>query len=55
MLFNIYTTDLTIQKFNINTPQEHARLSECLEELLPTLRRTLGDRFTDENELDLVI
>ncbi|SJL14184.1 uncharacterized protein ARMOST_17639 [Armillaria ostoyae] len=42
-------------EFNVNTPQEHARIVECLKELLPTLRRALGQQLTDESELDFIV
>ncbi|KAK0430516.1 hypothetical protein EV421DRAFT_1912833 [Armillaria borealis] len=45
----------TAVEFNVNTPQEHARIAECLKELLPTLWRALGQQFTDESELDFVV
>ncbi|KAK0442626.1 hypothetical protein EV421DRAFT_1736139 [Armillaria borealis] len=55
MLFNLFNTMFTAVEFNVNTPQEHARIVECLKELLPTLWRVLGQQFTDESELDFVV
>ncbi|KAK0439626.1 hypothetical protein EV421DRAFT_1737788 [Armillaria borealis] len=55
MLFNLFNTMYTAMEFNANTPQEHARIAECLKELLPTLRRVLGQQFTDETKLDFVV
>ncbi|SJL17554.1 uncharacterized protein ARMOST_21106 [Armillaria ostoyae] len=55
MIFNVYTTELTATRFDANTIQKHMQLSECLQEFLPSLKRTLGQQFTDENELDFVI
>ncbi|PBK66575.1 hypothetical protein ARMSODRAFT_977483 [Armillaria solidipes] len=55
MLFNLFNTMFTAVDFNVNTPQEHARIAECLKELLPTLRKALEQQFTDESELDFVV
>ncbi|SJL18399.1 uncharacterized protein ARMOST_21987 [Armillaria ostoyae] len=55
MIFNVYTTELTATRFDANTIQKHMQLSECLQEFLPSLKRTLGQQFTDENELDFMI
>ncbi len=55
MLFNLFNTVFTSVEFNINTPQEHVRIEACLKELVPTLRRALGQQFTDESELDFVV
>ncbi|KAK0489978.1 hypothetical protein EDD18DRAFT_1109849 [Armillaria luteobubalina] len=55
MLFNIFNTMLTEMELNITTIREHVRIEACLEELMPTLQSSLGHRFTDTNELDLVV
>ncbi|PBK87077.1 hypothetical protein ARMGADRAFT_1034975 [Armillaria gallica] len=55
MQFNLFNTQLTSGKFNANTPQEHACLAVCLEQLIPIICRTLGELFVNKNELDLVV
>ncbi|PBK83346.1 hypothetical protein ARMGADRAFT_1037961 [Armillaria gallica] len=55
MLFNLFNTTFTAVEFNVNTSQEHARITECLKELLPTLQRALRQQFTDESKLDFVV
>ncbi|KAK0499189.1 hypothetical protein EDD18DRAFT_1350612 [Armillaria luteobubalina] len=46
---------LTEMELNITMIREHVRIEACLEELMPTLQSSLGHRFTDANELDLVV
>ncbi|KAK0492018.1 hypothetical protein EDD18DRAFT_1358440 [Armillaria luteobubalina] len=46
---------LTEMELNITTIREHMHIEACLEELMPTLQSSLGHRFTDTNELDLVV
>ncbi|KAK0477476.1 hypothetical protein EDD18DRAFT_1114694 [Armillaria luteobubalina] len=55
MLFNLFNTMLTEMEVNITSIREHARIEACLEELMPTLQSSLGQRLTDANELDFVV
>ncbi|KAK0464871.1 hypothetical protein IW261DRAFT_1423690 [Armillaria novae-zelandiae] len=55
MLFNVFNTTFTAMGLNINTVLDHMRIEACLEELMPTLQSSLGQRFTDASELDFVV
>ncbi|KAK0219125.1 hypothetical protein IW262DRAFT_1298210 [Armillaria fumosa] len=55
MLFNLFNTMFTDMGLNINTVLEHVHIEACLEELMPTLQSSLGQWFTDANELDFVV
>ncbi|KAK0227407.1 hypothetical protein EDD85DRAFT_958022 [Armillaria nabsnona] len=55
MIFNIYTTDNTTAFFNLNAVVDHARFKKVLEDILPSIWKTLRLYDANDSELDLVV